>query len=76
MVEGRIRKYYEEVVLEEQNFIMDPDKKVKAYVEEFAKANNAEVKISGFVCFKLGEGLQKKEEDFAAEVAAQLGQSA
>ncbi len=76
MVEGRIRKYYEEVVLEEQNFIMDPDKKVKAYVEEFAKANNAEVKINGFVCFKLGDGLQKKEEDFAAEVAAQLGQSA
>ncbi len=76
MVEGRIRKYYEEVVLEEQNFIMDPDKKVKAYVEEFGKANNAEVKVKGFVCFKLGEGLQKKEEDFAAEVAAQLGQSA
>ena len=55
---------------------MDPDKKVKAVVEEFAKENNAEVKLSGFVCFKLGEGLQKKEEDFAAEVAAQLGQSA
>jgi elongation factor Ts len=76
MVEGRIRKYYEEVVLEEQSYIMDPDKKVKAVVEEFAKENNAEVKLSGFVCFKLGEGLQKKEEDFAAEVAAQLGQSA
>ena len=72
MVEGRIRKYYEEVVLEEQNFIMDPDKKVKAYVEEFGKANNAEVKVKGFVCFKLGEGLQKKEEDFAAEVAKQM----
>jgi len=76
MVEGRIRKYYEEVVLEEQNFIMDPEKKVKAVVEEFAKVNGAEVKLKGFVCFKLGEGLQKKEEDFAAEVAAQLGQSA
>lgn len=76
MVEGRIRKYYEEVVLEEQSYIMDPDKKVKAVIEEFAKENNAEVKLSGFVCFKLGEGLQKKEEDFAAEVAAQLGQSA
>ena len=76
MVEGRIRKYYEEVVLEEQSYIMDPDKKVKAVVEEFAKENNANVKLAGFVCFKLGEGLQKKEEDFAAEVAAQLGQSA
>lgn len=76
MVEGRIRKYYEEVVLEEQAYIMDPDKKVKAVVADFAKENNAEVKISGYVCFKLGEGLQKKEEDFAAEVAAQLGKSA
>lgn len=76
MVEGRIRKYYEEVVLEEQSYIMDPDKKVKAVVEEFAKENNAEVKLAGFVCYKLGEGLQKKEEDFAAEVAAQLGKSA
>jgi elongation factor Ts len=76
MVEGRIRKFYEEVVLEEQNFIMDPDKKVKAVIEEFSKENNAEVSLKGFVCFKLGEGLQKKEEDFAAEVAAQLGQTA
>ena len=76
MVEGRIRKYYEEVVLEEQNFIMDPDKKVKDVVANFAKENNAEVKLAGFICFKLGEGLQKKEEDFASEVAAQLGKSA
>ena len=76
MVEGRIRKYYEEVVLEEQNFIMDPDKKVKDIVANFAKENNAEVKLAGFICFKLGEGLQKKEEDFASEVAAQLGKSA
>ncbi len=76
MVEGRIRKYYEEVVLEEQAYIMDPDKKVKDIMAEFAKENNAEVKLGGFVCFKLGEGLQKKEEDFAAEVAAQLGKSA
>ncbi len=76
MVEGRIRKYYEEVVLEEQAFIMDPDKKVKDVVAEFAKENGTEVKLGGFVCFKLGEGLQKREEDFASEVAAQLGKSA
>lgn len=76
MVEGRIRKYYEEVVLEEQAYIMDPDKKVKAVVEEFGKENGADVKLGGFVCFKLGEGLQKREEDFASEVAAQLGKSA
>ena len=76
MVEGRIRKYYEEVVLEEQNFIMDPDKKVKDVIANFAKENNADVKLAGFICYKLGEGLQKKEEDFASEVAAQLGKSA
>ena len=49
---------------------------VKDIVAKFAKENNTDVKLGGFVCFKLGEGLQKKEEDFAAEVAAQLGKSA
>ncbi len=72
MVEGRVRKYYEEVVLEEQAFIMDPDKKVKQVVADVAKELGAEIKLAGFVRFKLGEGLQKKEEDFAAEVASQL----
>ncbi len=73
MVEGRVRKYYEEVVLEEQAYIMDPDKKVKDVIAEAAKELGAEIKLSGFVRYKLGEGLQKKEEDFAAEVASQLG---
>ena len=72
MVEGRIRKYYEEVVLEEQAYIMDPDKKVKDIIANAEKELGASVKLAGYVCFKLGEGLQKKEEDFAAEVAAQL----
>ncbi len=72
MVEGRIRKYYEEVVLEEQAYIMDPDKKVKQVVADAAKDLGADVKLTGYVRFKLGEGLQKKEEDFAAEVASQL----
>lgn len=72
MVEGRIRKYYEEVVLEEQAYIMDPDKKVKQVVADAAKELGADVKLTGYVRFKLGEGLQKKEEDFAAEVASQL----
>lgn len=72
MVEGRIKKYYDEVVLEEQAYIMDPDKKVKDVVAEAAKELGADIKLTGFVCFKLGEGLQKREEDFAAEVAAQL----
>ncbi len=72
MVEGRIRKYYEEVVLEEQAYIMDPDKKVKDIIANAEKELGTPVKLAGYVCFKLGEGLQKKEEDFAAEVAAQL----
>ena len=73
MVEGRIRKYYEEVVLEEQAYIMDPDKKVKQVIADAAKELGADIKLAGYVRFKLGEGLQKKEEYFAAEVAAQLG---
>ena len=73
MVEGRIRKFYEEVGLEEQAFIMDPDKKIKDIVADAAKECGTDIKLTDFVFFKLGDGLQKKEEDFAAEVAAQLG---
>ena len=72
MVEGRIRKFYEEVVLEEQAYIMDPDKKVKAVIADAAKDAGADIKLTDYAFFKLGDGLQKKEEDFAAEVAAQL----
>ena len=72
MIEGRIRKFYEEVVLEEQAFIMDPDKKVKAVVADAAKDLGADIKLADYAFFKLGDGLQKKEEDFAAEVNAQL----
>lgn len=73
MIEGRVRKYYDEVVLEEQAYIMDPDKKVKQVIADTAKELGTDIKLAGYACFKLGEGLQKKEEDFAAEVAAQLG---
>ncbi len=72
MVEGRVKKYYDEVVLEEQAYIMDPDKKVKDVIADAAKELGADIKLKEYVCFRLGEGLQKKEEDFAAEVAAQL----
>ncbi len=72
MIEGRIRKFYEEVVLEEQSYVMDPDKKVKDVVADKAKECGADIKIGDYVFFKLGDGLQKKEEDFAAEVNAQL----
>ncbi len=68
MIEGRIRKYYEDVVLLEQNFVMDDKLKIKDVVAAFAK-ENGETKVSGFKLFVLGEGIEKKENDFAAEVA-------
>lgn len=69
MIEGRIRKYYEEVVLLEQNFVMDDKVKIKDLVSKFSK-ENGETKISDFKLFILGEGIEKKENDFAAEVAS------
>ncbi len=69
MIEGRIRKYYEEVVLLEQVFVMDDKLKIKDCVAQFAKENGAS-KITGFKLFILGEGIEKKENDFAAEVAS------
>ena len=70
MVEGRLRKFYEEVCLLEQNYIMDPDKKVSAVVKDAEKDVGAPVSLEGFVRYALGEGIQKVESDFAAEVAA------
>ena len=69
MMEGRIRKYYEEVVLLEQAFVMDDKVKIKDLVANFAKTNG-ETKISGFKLFILGDGLEKKENNFAEEVAS------
>jgi len=70
MVEGRMRKFYEEVVLPMQPFIMDPDKTIDAVVKAAEKDVGAPVSIEGFVRYALGEGIQKEETDFAAEVAA------
>ena len=70
MVEGRVRKFYEEVVLLQQAFIMDPDKTVEAFVKAAEKDVGAPISVEGFVRFALGEGIQKEETDFAAEVAA------
>jgi elongation factor Ts len=69
MIEGRIRKYYEEVVLLEQLFVMDDKMKIKDLINKFSK-ENGETKVSGFKLFILGEGIEKQESDFAAEVAA------
>lgn len=70
MVDGRMRKFYEEVVLPMQPFIMDPDKTVEAVVKAAEKDVCAPISIEGFVRYALGEGIQKVETDFAAEVAA------
>jgi elongation factor Ts len=67
MVEGRVRKFYEEVVLLEQVWVHDGESRVKAVV---AKAG---AKLAGFVRFQLGEGIEKESGDFAAEVAAAAG---
>jgi elongation factor Ts len=72
MVEGRIRKYYEETVLLEQIFVVDGESKVSKVVETAAKQAGAPIAVKGFLRFALGEGIDKKKEDFAAEVAAQL----
>jgi len=73
MVEGRIRKYYEEVVLLEQIYVIDGKEKVSDVVTAFAKQLGADVKITAFERFALGEGIEKKEEDFASEVAKVVG---
>lgn len=72
MVEGGLRKFHQEVVLLEQAFVMDGKTKVSKVVEDSAKHVGAPVRLTGFLRFALGEGIEKKSEDFAAEVAAQL----
>jgi elongation factor Ts len=73
MVEGRLRKFYEEVVLLEQVYVIDGESRVKDVVAAAAKQLGAPVQVTGFVRFALGEGIQKDHGDFAAEVAAQAG---
>jgi elongation factor Ts len=65
MVEGRLRKYYEEVVLLEQAYVHDPDTRVKQAVEKAGKELGTPVKIAGFVRFALGEGIDKEQSDAA-----------
>ncbi|WP_299484036.1 translation elongation factor Ts [uncultured Roseibium sp.] len=74
MVEGRLRKFYEEVTLVKQAFVINPDQTVEQAVEALAKDLGTEVKLTGFVRLALGEGIEKEEQDFAAEVAAATGQ--
>jgi len=65
-----MRKFFEEVVLLSQAFVMNPDQTVEAALKEAEKDIGAPARIVGFVRFALGEGIEKQETDFAAEVAA------
>lgn len=74
MVEGRMRKFYEEVVLLEQIYVISEDKaKVSKVIEDAAKDVGAPIKLVGFVRFALGEGIEREDKDFAAEVAEAVG---
>ncbi|WP_062226154.1 translation elongation factor Ts [Aureimonas frigidaquae] len=73
MVEGRMRKFFEEVVLTSQAFVINPDLTVGNALKEAEKTFGAPAKITGFVRMALGEGIEREESDFAAEVAAAAG---
>jgi len=70
MVEGRLRKFYEEVVLLKQAFVLNPDVTVEKALKDAEKEIGAPAKITAFLRFALGEGIDKEKTDFAAEVAA------
>ena len=74
MIEGRIRKWQEEVVLLKQPFVMNPDLTIEQLIADTAKETGSPVTVKGFVRFALGEGVEKKVDDFAAEVASMTGQ--
>ena len=76
MINGRINKEMKEICLLDQVYVKAEDGKqsVEKYVEEVAKANGAKITVKGFVRFETGEGLEKKEENFAEEVAKQMNQ--
>ncbi len=72
MVEGRVEKYYKEVCLLEQPFVKDPDKTIKDLVSDATVAIGEKISIRRFTRYERGEGIQKREDNFAEEVAAQL----
>ena len=72
MVEGRLRKFYEEFALLEQVFVVDQETKISKVVEQASKAAGAPIRVESFARFALGEGIERPPTDFAAEVAAQL----
>lgn len=73
MVQGRLEKFYEEICLLDQDFIKDSDKKIRDILNDLIAKIGENIKIRRFVRYEVGEGLEKREEDFAEEVAKQLG---
>ncbi len=73
MVEGRLRKFYEESALLKQAFVVDGERTIEKVVADLSDAVGAPVTLAGYVCFRLGEGVERQESDFAAEVAAVAG---
>ncbi|MGF1641855.1 MAG: translation elongation factor Ts [Rhodospirillales bacterium] len=73
MVQGRLSKFYEEICLLDQTFVVDGETKVAEIVEAAAQDAGAPIRVRGFVRFALGEGIEKKGQDFAAEVAKAVG---
>ena len=70
MVEGRLRKFYEEVVLDQQVFVIDGESRVGGVIETLGNELGNPIRVAGFVRYGLGEGVEKEDTDFAAEVAA------
>ena len=73
MMEGRMRKYYEETVLMQQTFVIDGETQIAKLIEKASKDLGAPVEIEGFVRFQVGEGIEKADADFADEVAQMAG---
>ena len=73
MVDGRIQKYYKDVCLLEQPFIKDQDKAVKDILAEQVAKIGEKISVRRFVRYEMGEGLEKRQDNFAEEVAAQMG---
>ena len=73
IVDGKLEKYYSEHVLLEQPFVKDPDKTISPLVAERVGKIGENIKVRRFARFKLGEGIEKRADDFAAEVMAQAG---
>ena len=72
MVEGRIKKYYKEVCLMEQEFVKDPSKTISDLITEATLKIGEKISIRRFVRFEMGEGLEKRKDDFAEEVMSQV----